>query len=273
MNSRDVVLNERIFALFKGDPGCGKSIAAVSFPDPYVIDNDRRMKSVINFWRPRGKEFDYDFFDSPIEVNKKLEEFQASCPYKTLIYDGITTGSRQILATAKRLRGFDPDTNKFNKTNRRMVAGTELSQIEDYQAETTWFETIINNLKYLSYLHGINVIVTAHVLTTEQTDIKKNLTTTSRTLLTAGKKVAAGLPVDFDEVWHFDVRPSFDGTSPQYTVVTQNTGWDYAKTALPIDMRIDFTNASLYDKVMEQVRRAPHLRAEPEAGLVKKETW
>lgn len=73
MNTTDVILDERLFCLFKGDPGSGKSIAAGSFPNPYFIDNDGRMKSVINFWRPRGKEFEYDRFDNFINTNKRLE--------------------------------------------------------------------------------------------------------------------------------------------------------------------------------------------------------
>lgn len=254
MNTKDLVVGSRLFCIFKGDPGTGKSIAAASFPDPYIIDNDRRIASVKAYWGPRGRDFEYDQLDTPLQCNRKLEELYLSCPFKTVIYDGITTGSRQMLKIAKDLRGISEE-GKREKVNRRIAGGTELSQIEDYQVETTWFEIIINNLKAISLKHNIHVIVTAHVLTTESTDIKTKITTTSRTLLTGGKKVAAALPVDFDEAYHFDVQPSFSGEMPRYTIVTHNTGWDWAKTALPIPLRIDFTDASLYDKIMEEVKK------------------
>lgn len=255
MNTADIQIDKRFFSLFKGDPGSGKSIAAASYPKPYFMDNDGRMKSVVNFWRPRGKEFEYDRFDTPLQANKKLEELLPYCPFETIIYDGITTGSRQMLRIAKAMRGIQEDGSK-QKVNKKYAGGIELSQIEDYNVETTWFDTIINNLKVISFRHNVNVIVTAHVLTTEEKDIKTKITTTSRALLTGGKKVAAGLPVDFDEAYHFDVQPSFDGSEPRYTVVTRNTGWDWAKTALPIPLRIDFTNDSLYDLIMKELVKA-----------------
>src|SRR6266702_6613989 len=99
MNTKDIALDTRFFCLFKGDPGSGKSIAAASFPKPYFFDNDFRMKSVINFWRPRGKEFEYDRYTDFQSVNRRLEQFYQECPFETLVYDGITTGADMILKT------------------------------------------------------------------------------------------------------------------------------------------------------------------------------
>jgi hypothetical protein len=247
MNTADVQLDQRLFCLFKGDPGSGKSIAAGSFPKPYFIDNDGRMKSVINFWRPRGKEFEYDRFDDFLTTNRRLEELYISCPFETIVYDGITTGADIILKTMIETR--DAGAKK------KLRGGIELLQIEDYGGEDRGLTTIINNLKALSFKWNINVIVTAHILTVEQTDITKKVTSVSRTLLTAGKKVAAKLPVNFDEAYHFDVQTSMDmaNPAPKYTIVTSNTGWDWAKTALGLPLRIDFTDKSLYDEIMKSV--------------------
>jgi hypothetical protein len=41
--------------------------------------------------------------------------------------------------------------------------------------------------------------------------------------------------------------------APKYTIVTSNTGWDWAKTALGLPLRIDFTDKSLYDEIMKSV--------------------
>lgn len=253
--TEDIRLDTRFFCLFKGDPGAGKSIAAASYPGhkekenigPYFIDNDVRMKSVINYWRPRGREFHFDQFETFLDTNKRLEDFMKhGCPYRTIVYDGITTGSEVILNDMIVTR---PATSK--KVTR---GGIEFLQIEDYGGEMRGLITLINNLKYISVTQGTNVIVTAHVLTTETYDIKTRVTTESRSLLTAGKKVAARLPVDFDEAYHFDVQPDLDITKmPRYTILTHNVGRDWAKTALPLPLRLDFTDASLYEKIMEQL--------------------
>lgn len=253
-STKDIALDTRFFCLFKGDPGTGKSIAAGSYPGhkddptigPYFFDIDRRMKSVINYWRPRGREFNYDHFDSFFQINDKLEQFLGYCPYHTLVFDGITQGGKLILRSAKALRE--------GSKKKVMVAGIEMSQIEDYGGEATGLDTIINNLQVISIKHGVNVIVTAHVLQTESTNIKNNVTTVSRSILTGGKKVAAGLPVAFDEAYHFDVQPNFDPNEmPKHTIVTHNVGEDWAKTALPLPLRIDFTGGSLYDEIMKHL--------------------
>jgi len=256
MNTKDIKIDKRFFCLFKGDPGTGKSIAAASYPKPYFFDMDGRMKSVVNYWRPRAKEFEYDRFNSFYQVNHRLEEFYSYCPFETLVYDGITSGADQILA--------DMLSTRDKGAKKVLRGGIEMYQIEDYGGESRGLQIVIDNLKAISFKHGINCIVTAHVLTTESTDLKSKVTTTSRTLLTAGKKVAAKLPKDFDEAYHFDVQANMEvGGDPKYTVVTRNTGWDWAKTALPIDTRIDFTNGSLYDLIMVQLNA--HL---PEEELI-----
>jgi hypothetical protein len=258
-NTRDIKLDTRFFCLFKGDPGAGKSIAAASYPNPYFFDIDGRMKSVMNYWRPRGREFEYDRYTNFQSVHRRLEEFVAYCPFETLVYDGITSGADDIIDEMIRTR----DSGK----KRVVRAGIETAQIEDYGGESQGLKMIINLLKTISFRHNTNVIVTAHVLTTESTDLKSKVTTTSRTLLTAGKKVAAKLPKDFDEAYHFDVQSGFGPEDPpKYTIVTKNTGWDWAKTALPIPIRIDFTDGSLYDIIMKNLEGKDFVRAVNDPG-------
>jgi len=244
-SSDDIKLDSRMMCLFKGDPGSGKSIAAASYPNPYFFDLDDRMKSVAHYWRARNRKFMYDTYTSFDPLYEKLEQFETYCPYETLIYDGITSGGDQILND---MVSFRSSTNAKKVMRGKRI---EQYQIEDYGGEGRGLQMIVDKLKAISRRRGIHVIVTAHVLTTESTDLKTKQTTTSRTLLTAGKKVAAKLPKDFDESYHFDVQPGFSPDDmPKYTIVTRNTGWDWAKTALPIPLRIDFTNGSLYDIIM-----------------------
>jgi len=260
MTSDEIKLDDRIFALFKGDPGCGKSIAAASFPEPYFFDLDGRMKSVANFWRPRGKKFTFDHYTSFDPLFDKLEQFSEYCPFGTLIYDGLTSGGDQILNDMLRFRG---------RSSKKIMRGARIEQyqIEDYGGEGRGLQMIVDKLKDISFRKGVHVIVTAHVLTTESTDLKTKQTITSRTLLTAGKKVAAKLPKDFDEAYHFDIQPGFGPDDPpKYTIVTKNTGWDWAKTALPLPLRIDFTDASLYVIIMKHLEGYEFVRAVNEPG-------
>lgn len=260
-STKGMPLDTRFFCIFKGDPGSGKSIAAASYPGhkedpelgPYFMDQDGRMKAVTNYWRPKGREFNWDKFDTFAQMNDKLETFLGYCPYHTIVLDGITTTGKMLLRNMKMLR--DPGKKKV------MHGGVELSQIEDYGGESNGLDTVLNNLQVISLRHGTNVIVTAHVLETSSTNIKNGVTTVSRSILTGGKKVAASLPVYFDEAYHFDVVSSMDPTQmPRHTVVTHNVGEDWAKTALPLPLRIDFTDGSLYDEIMKNLEGKDFVR-------------
>ena len=254
MKTIDFALDSRIYALFKGDPGTGKSIAAASFPKPYFFALDGNIKAPIAYWRPRGKEFEYDFYSTFLSINKKLEEFNAYCPYETIVIDGITSLADIIINDMIRTR--DPGAKKV------MRAGIESAQIEDYGGEARGLQVILDNLKAVSINRGIHAIVTAHVIQVESTDLVKKTTSVSRQLLTAGNKVAVKLPKDFDEAYHFDVQGNMDITQdPIYTVVTKNTGYDWAKTALPLPTRIKFTNGSLYDIIMSHLKDYPHVHS------------
>ncbi len=247
-NTADIQLDARFFCLFKGDPGVGKSIAAASFPKPFIFDNDRRIKSIVNYWRPRGKEVDYMHAANYLQVQSKLEELLVRCPYETIVYDGFTTGGDMILRTMQTTR--NPGAAKI------MRGGIELLQIEDYGGESQGLKWIIETLKDISWRQNVHVICTAHVLETSSTNLKTQQTTISRSLMTAGKKIAAALPVHFDEAYHFDVQEAFNPTDPpKYTLITHHVGQDWAKTALPLPMRIDFTNGSLYDIIMDILKK------------------
>ncbi len=175
------------------------------------------------------------------------------CPYQTIVLDGITTTGKLLLKTMV-------DTREAG-SKKIIRGGIELNQIEDYGGEGKGLDTIINNLQVISLRHAVNVIVTAHVLETSSSNIKTGQTTVSRSLLTGGKKVAASLPVYFDEAYHFDVKSSMNPDErPRHTIVTHNVGEDWAKTALPIDLRIDFTDSSLYNEVMKQLEGKEFVR-------------
>ena len=256
MNTKDLVIGERHFCLFKGEPATGKSAAASSYPDPYILDLDRRIASVKNFWRhvmKQPREFEYDQFDNFFKLHEKLEQLKQLCQFKTIVFDGITTAGDVILRTMRETR--DPKAKKI------MYGGIEILQIEDYLGESNGLQMLLDDLEIIALKWGVHVIVIAHVLKTSEKDIKSKVTTESRTLLTAGKKIAAKLPIRFDECWHFDVQSAIEVSgAPTFRIMTNHAGDDWAKTALPIPMFIDFTRKSLYDEVMRHVRAANEVK-------------
>ena len=77
----------------------------------------------------------------------------------------------------------------------------------------------------------------------------------SRTLMTGGKRIASEIPSVFDEIYHFSVRPGLTSGMPaQYIVSTVGNGNDFARTALPLDAEIDFTNANFYEIWRSQIK-------------------
>ena len=86
----DVSENTGLLALFKGDSGTGKSVAALSFPKPYVFDFDRKMPNIARKHYPK-KDIHFNRFDNIFEVSDRLQELEADCPYETLIADSFTT--------------------------------------------------------------------------------------------------------------------------------------------------------------------------------------
>lgn len=244
MKLSDYSPTSKFFCIFKGEPGSGKSIAAASFPEPFFLDLDGRIKSVATFYRAdpaKLAKIEYDRFTNFFRIKEKLKELKTRCPYKTIVVDSLTALADIIIRQMIMEKG---DSGK-------KVGGQRVASIEDYGGEAAGLMEVIDSLREIYDNHGANIILTAHVLQTEVKDLEQpGKTTYSRSLLTGGKKVAAKLPGYFDEVWHFQVVPSINvADPPSYSVITHHAGSDYAKTSLPLPTRIDFTGKSLYTEV------------------------
>src|SRR5271166_4684960 len=83
-----------LLAILKGESGEGKSVAALSFPNCYTFDFDRKMPSIAEKHRKDfndpSKEFYWDTFEDIFKIDKVVQEFIEHCPYETLIVDSIT---------------------------------------------------------------------------------------------------------------------------------------------------------------------------------------
>jgi AAA domain len=257
-NTRDIQLYDRFFALFKGEPGLGKSIAAHSFVDwpptngregTYTFDFDFKMKPIYNYWKNvlhEERYFEYDNFTSLAPVFVKLEDLKRHCPYRTLIWDSVT--SFADLTLDQQIEFRDPKKAKV------VVAGgsIELNQIEDYGGEARAITRAHNTLKQISVEQNVNVIVVAHVLKSKTTNLK-GITNESRVILTGGNKIAVKIPKDFDEMWHFDIDIDYENQRPKYIARTRHTGDDSARTSLPLDHKIEWTDQSLCRIIMKEL--------------------
>jgi AAA domain len=255
-STNDITSVPGLFALFKGESGSGKSVAALSFPGAYVFDFDKKMPAIARKHFP-GKEIHYDTFKNIFEVAEKLSEFRNICPYETLINDSVTSLVNMTLNTigeAKGERVVDMLRTLSKKGN------IELMSIDYYNGETNFIQRFwIDALKSLWSQEGNpkNVLTIAHVLTVDSApDLKTKLVTRTRSIVTAGRKVAAYIPTQFDEVYHFAFeRPDLGEINPKIKRIckTESVDEDYAKTAYRIPATIDFTDKSLYDELTKYV--------------------
>lgn len=232
MNLDDLRNKPRFFGMFIGDPGTGKTIQACSFPGPvYVFDCDNRMRPVLNFHGSRTDiTFDTYHRDYP-KFARQLEYIYDKNPYKTVVVDSLTILSDMIILQSIRSAGIGEDKERIGKR----IGGVQVADIQDYNMESGALTQVMDALRGLR----CHVILTAHLITTTETNLKTKKVTENRSVLTAGKKIGAKLPTFFDEIYGFYAEGS--GAFKKYLVNTQNNGLDMGKTSQLLDEDYDVT--------------------------------
>lgn len=257
----DQTVNGGLLALFKGDSGMGKSVGALSFPKPYVFDFDRKMPGIAKKHYLK-KDIQYDTFNDIFEVTSKLSELDIDCPYETLIVDSFTSLANLTIESIGQVKGESvPEMMRRVQDTKNKNKQLEMMPIDYYGGEDRFCTFFIHQLKRLQARVGNpkHVIVIAHVLTVESSpDLKTKLTTTTRSIVSKGRKVAAWLPTEFDDVYvfAFEQNDAFGNVSEKVKriCITESYGTDSAKCSLAaLPTRIEFTNDSLYDKMFNRV--------------------
>jgi AAA domain len=266
----DLIVGGKQVALFKGDPGTGKTIAAASYSegkdDIYFFDLDQRIRPlVLHFSHPEmsgyKKHIKYDTYSGDNawgDLCNKLDGLISYNPYAMVCMDSLTALSRMLISLMLIARG-EAGKQKLKR------GGVALTQIEDYSGEANGINQVLDALRVISGNGSkCHIILTAHVIQVSEKN-RAGAVSVSRFLVNAGaKKTVAEVPAYFDEAYHFDVMTGPDG-NPQYRIITRNIGEDWAKTALPLPNEIDFTARPnetdhskrfglLYPLIMEHVK-------------------
>lgn len=254
-STKDEQSQKGLLAIFKGESGEGKSVGALSFPNSYIFDFDRKMPSIAKKHFPE-KEFHWDTFEDIFQIDQRLIEFLVSCPYETLIVDSITGLVNTVMDSVGQVKG-ESVTEILGRTSGKNKS-IEMMGIDYYSAEDRFCTYFIDRLKTLWARDGNpkHVIIVAHVVTVESSpDLKTKVITRTRSIVSKGKKFAAWLPTGFDNVYIFGRQLPDMGEIDQSVkriIKTEAYGEDSAKCSYRFDETIDFTNGSLYDKLVEQ---------------------
>lgn len=241
---------EGLYCMFKGEPGTRKSTQALSFPGPqYWFSWDRKMNGIflpMRKWGIDPKTITFDDYEDWNKPRAKLEQLQLNCPYKTIVLDSITSMADMTLRQTVRLKyGM---TRQSGQTAGKLIAGIAVNEIEDYNAESSALQELIALTKDIHAFHKVNIILIAHVVKAEYRDTTKKTTHISRQIVTAGKNVAAKIPAYCGEVYHFNIKQGFaEGQGGDYSLLTEHTGDDFARTALGLDKEIVFKDKPLYE--------------------------
>jgi hypothetical protein len=256
-----------LYSMFKGEPGLRKSTQALSYPGPqYWFSWDRKMNGIylpMKRWGIDPKTIEYDDYDDWNKARTKLEGFRVKCPYKTLVFDSLTSMADMTLRQTLQLKyGMK---RASGATAGKLVGGIAVNEMEDYNAESAALQELISLTKDIQIYHNINVILIAHVVQAEYKNATGQ-THVSRQIITAGKKIAPKIPAYCGEVYHFNIDQGMVvGQGGKYCILTEHTGDDFARSGLGLPTKIEFGEKPLYetwikpaiDKLISEPSSAP----------------
>jgi hypothetical protein len=140
-----------------GEGGVGKTTLALSFPKPLVIDTDGGLEGdcvadltdLAESWTPEGwQDLNALFFWLKAQIKEK--------GYRTIVVDSIDTLARIILREA----AAQPTRNRVaNAAQSQLIAFEQ----PDYGKVAVALDAFLTNLKTLSRVHGVHVVLVSGV--------------------------------------------------------------------------------------------------------------
>ena len=263
MSDASTLTNESRFnGLFIGGSGCGKKVAACTFPHPIkYLDFDNRIRGLLGADWVERKGIDYKYYPPCKGPGQKLmyEEINQDCdammtqaymnqfPYKTVIIASLTGEFYGLLKDATTLT-HSPGGGKGEKKSGRYVGSMALPDPGDYPFVYTATRNI---LAFFRSLPGVNVIVMGHTIPRYAKPLKENGEVDTYadaiqvgTRLSLTDKAASELPSGFDNIFEF--TKAFDGNRESFYVQFRT---DMARTSyskLP-NGKIDITKKNFYE--------------------------
>ena len=233
----DTKIAQSILAI--GNSGTGKSIAMCSLPGPILdISLDDRIRPIVEYYRGHREDIYFERPQKFDDINNIVDRLEHDCPYNTVIIDPVTNLSQSLLDYSTSLTVGD----KERKGKKRGVI--DVAGIEDYQVETKGITDIIFNAKIAQKIHNFNLVFVAHLLKVDHYKVGGQISHTTQDILTAGRKIAAFIPTQFDEIYYFRAEADPTNNKSKYLVRTFNDGEVAARTSY-IDMppEIDWTGS------------------------------
>jgi hypothetical protein len=246
--------------LFIGPTGCGKTIAAASWPGKtLIIDFDVRHKPIHKWYPERVKAGDYmvetiDYANFNSTMSRLSESLKTYNTYDNIILDGITSATLTIVSMLLyNKKGFVTFFGKNipteNKGSKITSGGTAVPGWDEWNA----LAIITGHL--IEFLKGqkCNLFVSAHPV--KRTTIDGTKADTRSSIVAFGPKMESIVPAYFDEVWYFDYKVESDNSGKEVIKRVCHTGptekYFDAKTSLKLPIEIDYTDKNLYDCVKE----------------------
>jgi len=241
-SNTDYKITNNLAVILVGEPKTGKTRAMASFPDPYFLDLDKNLNSVIPLMN--GKKFWYDQVDKddkdkpipePDQYEYALECLKVAIAdpnIKTICIDSITRLSELVVSHI---------IGKLTIMGVKLRSDTVDAQIRlnDYAT----FGNLILKLVALCRASGKFVIWTSH-----QTVDKDEINGAMRYRFSLPGQLKETLGGYFTDVWGTSSTPIAGGKT-KYSIRTKPTGYHVALgTSIPLDPEIDVT-----DKTPEQI--------------------
>lgn len=242
--------------LFKGSYGFGKTLAAASYAvegpvylayidKKFPVELEKFFKHIIK--RPELlKNIEFDIYSSK-NVNEylnKLISFTKYCDKFAVITDSLTTLTASAVNWSLGFR--DPAGAKKDPLNSNAVL--TIPGWDEYKVETS----LITQALDLCRAIPAHIIWTAHPLPQIKIDGGSGMKIEkSNSLVSYGSKVAALVPGQFSEIYHFYQEPVWDANAARnrirYMVSTEAMGDEFAKSSLKLPKELNITDNLFYE--------------------------
>ena len=279
-----MIPNDPIKLIGVGKAGSGKTINALSdCPRPCLVANtDRKLHTMEYLFRkkmvkqlehmgqydPREKLIQHIQIESKgfEQMFRHLQEMLQQPPMAedgtpgTFGLDSLTTIADNAIYYGMSMRGGGG----------KSMGVVPIPDWPEWLGESMFLSSLFTDCKDLP----CNVVLLAHLTTVAREVMQKGgppITKETQTLVTGGTKIAAKIPVWFDEVYYFQAIPNTDPSlPPSRRVFTQPVHeCDIARTKLPLPFSFDITypytegeSKPLWDYIREAQAQADEWRGE-----------